>query len=375
MNNDLIEWVMLSLVPGLGARGAAQLAAALGSPKEVFAAPRARLAAQEISQDVLFGLALPHLRPEAEQIIDRVQQSGLDLLCLDAPDYPPSLKEIFDPPIVLYVRGSKESLAKPGIAIVGTRRPSPYGSSVAEQLAAELASRGLAVYSGLARGIDTAAHRGALKAKGKTAAVLGSGVDVIYPPENKKIAQQILDEGGVLVSEFPLGCFPAPQNFPIRNRIISGLSLGTVVVEASEYSGSLITARMALEQNREVFAIPGNLTSENSRGPNQLIQQGAKLVLSWRDIVEELPLELRREALQEQDCTPEPELPLLDSDEQEIFSRLRMDMAMHFDELCRCAARASHELQELLLNLELKGYVRQLPGKRFLRATGRFFAF
>jgi DNA processing protein len=375
MDDQVTEWIMLSLVPGLGARGAAQLAASLGSPAEVFAAPRALLAAQEISQEALYGLALPHLRPEAERIREKVQQLGLQLICLSDPNFPAVLKEIYDPPIVIYARGDSGSLARIGVAIVGTRRPTPYGISVAEELAMELASRGLLIVSGLARGIDTAAHRGALKAKGCTAAVLGSGVDVIYPPENRKVAQQILDQNGILISEFPLGSFPAPQNFPIRNRIISGLAFATVVVEAAEYSGSLITARMALEQNHDVYAIPGNVTSEKSRGPNQLIQQGAKLVLSWRDIVEELPLEVRREALKEPEKASEGELPLLAPEEQEVLCRLQMDLALHLDELCLRCLQAPQELQELLLNLELKGYVKQLPGKKFLRASGRIFAF
>lgn len=364
---ELIEWVMLSLVPGLGARGAAQLVRALGSPQAVLSAPRAQLAAQAITQEALFGMNLPHLRPEAERILQKTQQEGIRILSLADPDYPDSLKEIFDPPIVIYVRGLIAAARRPGVAIVGTRKPTHYGIHVAEKLAEELAARKLVVFSGLARGIDTAAHRGALKPNGCTIAVFGSGVDVIYPPENRKLADAILDCGGALISEFPLGSFPAPQNFPIRNRVISGMSLGTVVVEASEYSGSLITARMALEQNREVYAVPGNVTSNTSVGPNYLIQQGAKLVQTWRDVVEELPYDVRKEALQELEDKPAVELPLLESSESRLLELLRNDVALHFDELCRSGGVAPGLLQELLLNLELKGYIKQLPGKNFIR--------
>ena len=195
--------------------------------------------------------------------------------------YPVRLKEIYDPPLVLYVRGDPEVLVKPGIAMVGTRHPTPYGSGMAERLACDLAAQGLVIISGMARGVDTASHRGAISAKGKTIAVFGTGVDVIYPKENSRLSEQILALGGALISEFAMGTFAAPQNFPIRNRILSGMSVGVLVVEAAEYSGTRITARCALEQNRDVFAVPGNVTNKNSWGPNTLIKQGAKLVATW----------------------------------------------------------------------------------------------
>jgi DNA processing protein len=225
----------------------------------------------------------------------------------------------------------------------------------------------LVIVSGLARGIDTAAHRGALRTQTGTVAVFGSGVDVVYPPENQALAESILSSGGALISEFPLGAFPAPQNFPIRNRIISGMSLGSVVVEASEYSGSLITARMALEQDREVFAVPGNITSRTSVGPNYLIQQGAKLVQTWRDVIEELPLDVRSAVLQEPQQKPALDLPLLEEQEAEVLQRLRGDVATHIDDLNITCGEETGRLQELLLDLELKGYIRQLPGKTFIR--------
>src|SRR5205814_6429203 len=179
------------------------------------------------------------------------------------------------------------------IAIVGTRHPTPYGIGMSERLACDLANRGLTIISGMARGVDTAAHRGTLKAKGKTVAVWGTGIDVVYPRENKKLAQSILDAGGAIISEFPVGTFAAPQNFPIRNRVISGLSIGVLVVEAAEYSGTRVTSRCAIEQGREVFAVPGNVTNKNSWGPNTLIKQGAKLTATWEDVWEELPAEVK----------------------------------------------------------------------------------
>src|SRR5581483_3594765 len=223
----------------------------------------------------------------------KARGAGVEVVAFDDPDYPPRLREIYDPPLLLYVRGATDLLSQPGIAVIGTRHPTPYGVGMAERLACDLARQALVIFSGMARGVDTAGHRGALAGKGKTVAVFGTGVDVIYPKENSRLADQILATGGALISEFPLGTFAAPQNFPIRNRIISGLSLGVLVVEAAEYSGTRITARCALEQGREVFAVPGNVTTKNSWGPNTLIKQGAKLVATWEDVWEELPHDVR----------------------------------------------------------------------------------
>ena len=192
------------------------------------------------------------------------------------------MKQIYDPPVALYVRGDAVILSAPAIAMVGTRHPTPYGLGMAERLACDLSARGIIIVSGMARGVDTAAHRGAIAAKAKTTAVFGTGIDVYYPRENSRLAEQILALGGALLTEFPVGTFAAPQNFPIRNRIISGMSVGVLVVEAGEYSGTRITARCALEQNRELFAVPGNVTNRNSWGPNTLIKQGAKLTATSR---------------------------------------------------------------------------------------------
>jgi DNA processing protein len=239
---------------------------------------------------------------------------------------------------------------------------------VAENLATDLAKLEITIVSGLARGIDTAGHRGALAAKGQTVAVLGSGVDVIYPKENYRIAGRIAENGAV-ISEFPLGMYPAPQNFPIRNRIISGLSLGTVVVEASEYSGSLITTRMALEQNREVFAVPGYVTSPKSFGPNYLIKQGAKLVQGWQDVVEELPSPIKEEITERAGLqkTQAKELPLMTEQESLVLNQLVIEQPRHIDKLLATTRLELPKLSEALLTLEIKGLIKQLPGKNFVR--------
>ena len=284
------------------------------------------------------------------------------------PGYPRLLEAIYDPPLILYARGSLKALEQHGIAVVGTRKPTIYGLQMAQGLASDLGSRGLCVISGLARGIDAAVHRGCIEGGGMTIAVLGCGVDIIYPREHRQLAQKILEKG-LLMSEFTPGTSPAPHNFPVRNRVISGLALGTLVVEASEYSGSLITARLAVDQNREVFALPGNLTSPQSYGPNFLIKQGAKLVQTWRDIVDELPPDIRREMLGQEDAKPlrEPELDMLSEEEIRLLEFLKPDEALQFDKI-HCASRLgiSH-LSNLLLNLEMRGRIRQLPGNLFVK--------
>jgi len=292
--------------------------------------------------------------------------------------YPARLREIYDPPLVLYVRGNVEALSQPGIAMVGTRHPTPYGTGMAERLGCDLSARGLIIISGLARGIDTASHRGAIAAKGKTVAILGTGIDVIYPKENSRLSDQILAFGGALVSEFPIGTFAAPQNFPIRNRIISGMSAGVLVVEAAEYSGTRITARCALEQNRDVYAVPGNVTNKNSWGPNTLIKQGAKLVATWEDVWEELPQDVK---LTLTPLTPAEspgggtaslfgEDDTLSPHEKKIYALLKADESTHIDDIVERLATdiSSSEIFAALFELELSGKVKQLPGKNFVRS-------
>ncbi|MGB6482971.1 MAG: DNA-processing protein DprA [Candidatus Acidiferrales bacterium] len=257
------------------------------------------------------------------------------------------------------------------IAIVGTRRPTPYGNQMAERLARDLAARGLLIVSGLARGIDATAHKGALSsAQGVTVGILGCGIDVIYPKENRKIFAEI-EERGAIISEFPMGTFPAPQNFPIRNRIIAGMARGVVVVEGQQYSGSLITARLAMEFGREVFAVPGNATQPASFGPNQLIKQGAKLVTGWEDVIEELPTPIRAELVPVETTDGAQRASLVGESlgpaEKTLYALLEVDASKHVDELVEQSKMNSSEVLSTLFELEMKGLVQQLRGKQFLK--------
>lgn len=312
---------------------------------------------------------------EGEKDVDAALKAECCILAFDDEGYPAQLKQIPDAPLLLYVKGDISVLSQYAVAVVGTRRPSAYGSSVAHRLAHDLAQRQLVVVSGLARGVDSAAHRGALEAAGKTVAVLGSGIDVIYPRENKRLADEIAKSGAV-ISEFPFGAGPTPQNFPIRNRIISGLSLGVIVVEAAEYSGSLITARLALEQNREVFAVPGNITSAQSFGPNHLIKQGAKLVDQWMDVVEEFPAEVRMQLLPPAEASEGEPIGAqsgtlfessLSPEQKAVFDVLRADQAIFVDEIASASQVPHARVLGALLQLEMNGLIRQLPGKNFIR--------
>ena len=285
------DWVELNMTPGIGPRAAAKLLERFGSAEAVYSATRAELEQLRLVPEAVDSIIARDLQERAEVEIATVRKLGGDILLLDDGVYPASLREIYDPPIVLYVKGAwAECLDQPCVGVVGSRKCSTYGQNSALMLSRDLAQRGVTIVSGFARGIDAAAHRGALESCGRTVAVLGTGIDEVYPRDHKRLANEILERGGALVSQFPLGTPPVSENFPYRNRIISGLSLGVLVVEASENSGSLITARLAMEQNREVFAVPGNITSRNSFGTNYLIKgAGAKLVQQWQDVATELP--------------------------------------------------------------------------------------
>ena len=301
---------------------------------------------------------------QAAKDVDRCRQKGYSVLTLEDPNYPEALRETFDPPFVLYCFGRLDVLKDPSISIVGARKPTTYGRAVADRLARDLAACGLVVVSGMARGIDSISHWGALK-EGRTVAVLGSGFEDIYPPENKKLMKTIA-ESGVVISEFPLLAHPAPLHFPQRNRIISGISLATVVVEATRKSGSLITARLALEQNREVMAVPGNITSSLSLGTNWLIRDGAKAVTDWEDVVEELPSPLREELLSTKKKVADA-APKLNEIETKLYAQLTLEREKHIDELVVGCGLSVSEALSSLLNLELKGLIIQVPGKYFLR--------
>ena len=303
--------------------------------------------------------------PELEKERETVARLGLKIVTLKSPDYPENLRHIPDPPALLYVRGELEARDSFAIAIVGTRACTHYGKQTAHSLGLELAAMGLTVVSGLARGIDSHAHRGALMGKGRTIAVLGTGLDNVYPPEHASLAEEIAESGAV-ISEFPTGVVPMPRNFPIRNRIISGLSLGTVVVEAPPKSGALITARLALEQGREVFAVPGNITNQTSRGPNQLIRQGATSVLAARDIVAEIAPEIKG-MMREETIKQAAEAKLnLDPGERKIYEALSQE-PLHIDEITLATALPQPKIGMGLFNLEIKGLAKELPGKLFVR--------
>jgi DNA processing protein len=375
MDESLLFWVGLTRIEGLGVRGAHQLIGHFGSPQAAYMASLTELEGCGVPARVAQAIFAQAGLKDAEKEVREVAKADARLIAADSEDYPPLLKQIPDAPLLLYVRGDARSLSQHAVAVVGTRRPSAYGSSVAHRLAHDLAQRQLVVVSGLARGIDSAAHRGALEAKGATVAVLGSGLDVIYPRENKRLAEQITKSGAV-ISEFPLGTGPTPENFPIRNRIISGLSLGVVVVEAAEYSGSLITARLAVDQNREVFAVPGNITSAQSFGPNHLIKQGAKLVDQWMDVIEEFPAEIRVQLLPPAEASEGEPMGAqtgslfeasLSPDQKAIFEVLRADQALFVDDIVGAARVPQPRVLAALLELEMHGLIRQLPGKNFIR--------
>jgi DNA processing protein len=331
---------------------------------DAFRSPQEELLSIGLDEDEAGELSSPEIFDRAQKEIDRARKKGYSLLTLEDVEYPAYLKEIFDPPGVLYCAGCPEALQSPAVAIVGTRKPSPYGRAVAEKLAEDLASRGVVIMSGLALGIDSIAHWGALK-RGRTVAVLGSGLDNIYPRQNRKLFQKIAENGAV-VSEFPLDAPPLAAHFPRRNRIISGLARAVIVVEAAAKSGSLITARMALEQNREVMAVPGNVTSDMSKGTNGLIKTGAKLVEGWEDVAEEMPSPLREKLLGQRPGETQS-LPLMTEQEAEIYRLLKADELTHIDELLDTIPCSVSELLALLLNLEIKGLILQGPGKCFQR--------
>jgi DNA processing protein len=369
--DQYLGWVALALTPGLGPRLAGKLLSEFGTPAAVFNASLTALEAQRLPAAVAQAIHSRQPMSDAAKELAQAQAAGCRMLTWDEPEYPARLREIYDPPPLLYVRGNIGLLNRHIISIVGTRRPTPYGNQMAEKLARDLADCGLIVASGLARGIDASAHKGALSsACGSTVGVLGCGIDVVYPKENKKIFAEI-EQRGVLISEFSMGTFPAPQNFPIRNRIIAGMALGVVVVEAAQYSGSLITARLAMEFSREVYGVPGNATQPMSFGPNQLIKQGAKLVTGWEDVVEELPTAVRAELTPVETASTEERAILIEGSlppvQRQLYNLLSVDKARHVDEIVEISGLNSSEVLPGLFELEMKGVVRQLPGKQFLK--------
>lgn len=370
------EWIALNMTPGVGPRVATKLLEAFGSPQNVFHARRAQLEALRIKPETIESIMSRELEARAAVELDRVKKLGGDILILDDGSYPAMLREIADPPITLYVRGEWDAcLTLPCVAIIGSRMCSTYGTNSCEMLARDLASRGICVISGLARGIDTSAHRGAIRGGGKTVGVLGTGIDGAYPKENMWLINEILGSGGAVVSQFPLGTPPLKDNFPYRNRIISGLSMGVLIVEASERSGSLITARLAMEQDREVMAVPGNITSANSYGTNYLIKCGAKLVQQWQDVVAELPSKIaaailppRVEETNENGSSNQEALPFdLNENERKVWSLLSADEPVHIDVLVESSGLSFGDLNTTLVALDIRDLIRVLPGKNYAR--------
>ena len=375
---DELHWLALHLVPGLGMRKAGQLLAQLRSPHQIFRASREELEERGLAGSVAQTIASGCTFDDAVEQQQKMLETGTVLVPISSAAYPAGLREIFDPPIVLFARGRLELLQGILLGVVGTRRPTAYGTAAAERLSSDLAQAGLAISSGMARGIDTAAHRAALDIGGDTVAVFGCGVDLVYPAENRKLAAEIAEKG-LILSEFPMGAPAYPQNFPIRNRIISGMSVGVLVVEGAQYSGSAITAKMALDQQREVFAVPGNITSKMSWGPNLLIKQGAKLVQEWNDVLVELPGEIQRTLigkaqarlgvmsldLKDESAALPPELGTAS---RQILAKLRVDLPTHLDQILESSdTLTSSEVTAALFELEILGLARQLPGRNFVK--------
>ncbi len=375
VSEDRLAWLALALSPGVGPRRILDAMRRMESPSELFSLPLTALEAlrfpAETAQYIFEGKA----RAAAELEQARVVEQQGHLLAFDDERYPERLKEIYDPPPVLWVRGAAHLLNAPSIAIVGTRHPSPYGTGMAEMLARDLATRGLLIVSGMARGIDTSAHRGAISAHRPTVAVWGTGIDVVYPKENRKLAEEILAGGGAIVSELAMGTFPAPQNFPRRNRILSGVSVGVLVVEAGEHSGTRVTARCALEQNRDVYAVPGNATNKNSWTPNTLIKQGAQLTASWEDVWEALPSQVRLQvesagaiATNGQAGASYLSEPQLGAQDAMVLEVLKADESMQIDEVLEKleTEMTSSEVFTALFELEMAGRIRKLPGNCYV---------
>jgi DNA processing protein len=366
-----LSWLALQLTPGLGARLTGKLLRQFGSPEEVFRASLTELEACRLPAAAAQAVHSRDAFRDAEKELAEVRRLGCHLLHWEETAYPRRLLEIYDPPPLLYVRGDVAVLARHALAMVGTRRPTPYGNQIAERLAKDLAERGLVIVSGLARGIDSSAHRGACAAaRGATVGVLGCGIDVVYPKENRKLFAEV-EKRGAIISEFPLGAYPAPENFPVRNRIVAGMALGAIVVQGAQYSGSLITARLAMEFGREVFGVPGNITEGASFAPNQLVKQGAKLVTGWEDVVEELPTEIRAELFPVDTTTAAERASLfeaaLSATEKKLYELIRVEEAVHVDELVERTGLSSSETLASLCEMEMRGVIRQMPGKQFVR--------
>jgi len=364
MGKELFYWLALQRVVGIGSVMAKRLIEHFGEPQAVFSASELELSKVEgIGPRVISSLKRFDRWKDVEKEERQIERNQVDIITIKEKRYPKNLLSIYNPPPFLYVRGEIQERDDLAVAIVGSRMASEYGRMATEKISYELAEKGVTIVSGMARGIDSFAHQGAIKAKGRTVAVLGCGIDILYPPESRELFSDIVSHGAV-ISEFPISTPPFPVNFPKRNRVISGLSLGVVVVEASSRSGSLITARLGLEQGREIFSVPGRLDSTRSKGTHQLIKQGAKLVEEAEDILSEiLPQWGLPQRLKEEKKKREEGLP--------VNSKVILDLLslnpLHIDDLICQSKMKSGEVSSILLDLELKGWLRQLPGKMFVK--------
>jgi len=359
--DERYHWLALNFIPGIGPVLVRTLLDRFGGPEHVFKASRRELETVEgIGERLAALITETDIQGKVRSELKLVEELNASIVTFTDKSYPNNLKQIYDPPPLLYVRGDLQAKDDLAISMVGSRLSSSYGRMITERIAGDMARHGVTIVSGMARGIDSAAHRGALSAGGRTIAVLGCGVDIVYPPENRRLFEEITAHGAV-ISEFPMSTPPEGTNFPRRNRIISGLSLGVVVVQADSRSGSLITAGLALEQNRDVFAVPGNVGMARSRGTNRLIKQGAKLVESADDILEEILPRFQHQGLEPTDVKPSLE------DEEERVFRIIEDEPAHIDSIIAQTGMDASRVSAILLQLELKGLVQQLPGKRFAK--------
>ncbi len=369
-------YIALNMVPNVGPVRVRALLDKFGQPEAILSARRDELLhVENIGPEVAQSIVNWRQHADLDAELARIEKAGVLVVTRDDAEYPKRLREIYDPPLVLYVRGSLGEGDPHAVAIVGSRRTTLYGQEMARKLAYQLARAGLTVVSGAARGIDTCAHRGALQAKGRTVAVLGCGVDVAYPPENKGLLEQIAAKGGAVISEFPLGTKPDRQSFPMRNRVISGISLGVVVAEANARSGALITASFAAEQGRQVFAVPGRADSALSKGSNHLIKDGAKLTEDVEDILSEFEYLFPNMRKAEQTAASGDSehgaagILKFSEAEQKVLTAIG-DEEVVMDDIIRRSGLTSACVSATLLALEMKRVVKQLPGKVFARSIG-----
>jgi len=368
MDEEKSALLALSLTRGIGAVRIHRGIREAGSAARLIRMKAGRLRKLGFGSEACLSLASGESERKAEAASGAARAGGYRIIGFNESGYPGLLREIYDPPLILYAAGDPGILETPSLSVVGARRCTVYGEQVTFLMAREFAEIGLCVVSGMARGIDARAHLGALAARGPTVAVLGTGVDIAYPRENRELYRKIR-EGGCLLSEFPLGSCPAPQNFPVRNRIISGLSWGTLITEAAEFSGSLITARLALEQDRELWAVPGNITSRTSYGPNYLIKQGAHPLLNPAEIVDHLPPHVLRRLKSPPETGRQPEAgpDALSPDEAQLVNLLTPDRLTGIDRLLAESGFSWPRLSEMLLQLEKKEYIKRMPGNRYCR--------